>query len=59
MKYDIDGVVAIYAFFIMLNKRRQRSVGHLALDRFSVRRQNILNHFCRNCVTLLITAPLL
>ena len=59
MKYDIDGVVAIYAFFIMLNKRRQRSVGHLAHDHFSVRRKNNLNHFCRNCVTLLITAPLL
>ena len=59
MKYDIDGVVAIYAFFIMLNKRRQRSVGHLAHDHFSNRRKNHLNHFWRNCVTLLITAPLL
>ena len=58
MLYDIDGLVAIYAFF-MLNKRRQRSVGHLAHDHFSVRRKNNLNHFCRNCVTLLITAPLL
>ena len=59
MKYDIDGVVAIYAFFIMLNKRRQRSVGHLAHDHFSNRCKNHLNHFWRNCVTLLITAPLL
>ena len=59
MKYDVDGVVAIYAFFIMLNKRRQRSVGHLAHDHFSNRRKNHLNHFWRNCVTLLITAPLL
>ena len=59
MKYDIDGVVAIYAFFIMLNKRRQRSVGHLAHDHFSNRCKNHLNHFWRNSVTLLITAPLL
>ena len=59
MKYDIDGVVAIYAFFIMLNKRRQRSVGHLTHDHFSNRCKNHLNHFWRNCVTLLIIAPLL
>ena len=59
MKYDIDGVVAIYAFFIMLNKRRQRSVGHLAHDHFSNRCKNHLNHFWRNSVTLLITALLL
>ena len=59
MKYDIDGVVAIYAFFIMLNKRRQRSVGHLAHDHFLLRRKNHLNDFWRNCVTLLITATLL
>ena len=54
VKYDIDGVVAIYAFFIMLNKRRQRSVDH-----FSNRCKNHLNHFWRNSVTLLITALLL
>ena len=40
MKYDVDGVVAIYAFFIMLSKRRQRSVGHLAHDHFSNRRKS-------------------